>query len=135
MLRQGVGMKRSDLSLIVAPVLLALAGQAIAAEPKQARIPFADTIREWQTDSISSLYLRGDGKQWYRAETMGPCFGLDVALAVGFDTGGGTAGFDRYSSLIVQGHRCPLKSLVESGPPPTKKEKAAARAARDAGRR
>jgi hypothetical protein len=126
-------MKISGLSLIVASVLLALAGQA-AAEPKQARIPFADTIREWQTDSISSLYLRADGKQWYRAETMGPCLGLDIANAVGFDAGRGTAGFDSYSTLIVGGRRCPLKNLVESGPPPTKAEKAAARAAARADR-
>lgn len=93
-----------------------------AKEPPQARIAFANqgTIDSWQADGTSALYMQGQGRQWYRATLMAPCQDLPFANAIGFDTRG-TTDFDRFSSIIVRGQRCPVKSLVKSGPPPKKK--------------
>jgi hypothetical protein len=50
---------------------------------------------------------------------MGYCPDLGFAQTIGFETRGPDT-LDRYGTLIVRGQRCPLKSLVESGPPPKK---------------
>lgn len=111
------------LILGLAGVLLSSAAIANSAEKThEARIPFADhgSIEGWQTDGEHALYLEGPGMKWYRAELMGYCPDLPFADAIGFETRG-TGDFDRFSSIVVHGRRCPLKSLVESGPPPRKR--------------
>jgi hypothetical protein len=114
----------------IAAGLIALSASALAAapEPKQARIPFANqgSIRDWQPDGNRAIYLRADGKQWYHAELFGFCQGLDTALAVGFQTGG-IGDFDKFSAIVVRGQRCPVKTLIKSGPPPKKADKAKAK--------
>lgn len=109
----------------------ALAGTSPAHEPPQARIAFADhgSIDHWQADGRSALYIQGPGNQWYHAKLLGYCPDLDFANAIGFETRG-SGDFDSFSSIVVNGRRCALSSLVKSGPPP-KKTKGGKRASKD----
>lgn len=102
----------------------ALAKPAPAAEQRQARIPFANSggISGWQSAGRSAILLEGSGRKWYRAEVMGHCPDLDMATGIGFETNA-NGDFDSFSSLIVRGRRCPLKSLVETTPPAKKAKK------------
>ena len=103
---------------------LQAATAALADAPKSARIAFADhgAISDWQPDGDHALWLRGIGKQWYHAELMGFCAGLDTANAIGFHSNP-TGEFDRFSSIVVRGHDCPVRNLTESAPPPKHKPK------------
>jgi hypothetical protein len=119
---------RHAILLSLAGVLLssaALANPAPAAEPRQARIPFANSggISGWQSAGRSAILLEGVGRKWYRAEVIGYCRDLDIATTIGFDANA-NGDFDSFSSLIVRGQRCPLKSLVETAPPARKPKKA-----------
>jgi hypothetical protein len=49
---------------------------------------------------------------------MGPCPNLPWAHRIGVDTRG-TPTLDRFSTLLVDGDRCPVRSVVAAdGPPP-----------------
>lgn len=104
----------------------AMASPAPSVEPPQARIPFASSgsIDSWQADGDRALFIKGPGRQWYHAELIGYCPDLNFATTLGFETRG-TGDFESFSNLVVRGHRCPLKSLVKSGPPPRKAKKQA----------
>ena len=112
---------RTVLSLIAA---LIAATSAYALEPAaqpQASIPFVNHggVRNFEAVGRDTLYIEDQHRHWYRAELMGYCPDLDFAQAIGFETRGPDT-LDRFGTLIVRGQRCPLKSLVESGPPPKK---------------
>lgn len=117
------------------PIILALAGALltgatmagatpVAKGSPEVRIPFANhgSIDNWQADGRNALYVQGIGRQWYHATLMGPCDELPFANAIGFETRG-TTDFDRFSTIIVRGRRCPVTSVVKSGPPPRKAHK------------
>lgn len=90
--------------------------------PREARIHFVDHggIRDWRIVDRDTLLIRGGGNRWYKAELFAPAWGLNFAHSIGFDTGfGGT--FDRFSSVIVEGRRYPLRSLVEVERPATRR--------------
>jgi hypothetical protein len=53
---------------------------------------------------------------------MAPCQDLPFANAIGFETRG-TSDFDRFSTIVVRGQRCPVPSVVKSGAPPKKAHK------------
>lgn len=95
----------------------------IAAEPSappqhEAAIPFADQgIRDWKVGDATTLYLQGRDRKWYRATVFSNCRNLGFATRIGFDVGPSGV-FDRSSYILVEGQRCPLRSVVESGPPP-----------------
>lgn len=113
--------------LILASMLLsgaALADPVPAKEPPQARIPFANSggISSWQSAGRDAILLEGSGRKWYRAEVLGYCRDLDIATTIGFDTSP-NGDFDSFSSLIVGGQRCPIKSLVRAAPPARKAKK------------
>jgi hypothetical protein len=87
-----------------------------------ASIPFANHggIRDWAADRDQGLWVQDTRRNWYYAKLLGPCFGLDFAWSIGFDTRPmGT--FDRFSSIVVprQG-RCMIQSLSPSEGPPVK---------------
>ncbi|QLC25186.1 hypothetical protein HFP57_09225 [Parasphingopyxis algicola] len=85
---------------------------AEAAEPEQARIPFADrSIRNWRAPERDVLLIEANNGRWYRAEFFGPCRGLRFTEAIGFDTNF-DGSFDRYSSVITRDQRCRVRSLV-----------------------
>lgn len=111
--------------LTISIAALFASSPALAATPPvdaEASIPFVDhgSISDWQPDGDQALYLRATGSQWYHAQLMGPCLDLDFSEAIGVESGG-TNTLDRFSTLVVRGQRCGLKSLVKSGPPPKKK--------------
>jgi hypothetical protein len=112
--------------LIVAAAFLA-AAPALAQADKdeaQASIPFVNHggVRNFEAVDNDTLYIEGQHRRWYRAELAGYCPELGFAQAIGFETRGPDT-LDRFGTLIVRGQRCPLKSLVESGPPPKKAKK------------
>lgn len=109
--------------LIIASALIAAAPAFAEAPPaeKQASIPFVNhgTIRNFEAVDRDTLYIEDQNRHWYRAELMGYCPDLAFAQAIGVETRGPDT-LDRFGTLIVRGQRCPIKSLVESGPPPKK---------------
>ena len=110
-------------------LLMAGAVGAQAAAPAQAErplgveaiIPFADSvgIRSFRPDGDSALWIQGQDRQWYRAELMGKCWGLDTAIKVGFVTKG-VGSLDKFSQIVVDGAKCQISSLTTSAPPPSK---------------
>jgi hypothetical protein len=105
----------------------AIAGCATAAaplKPAEARIPFVNHggIYDWEAAGRDTLYIQDVHRKWYRASLMGTCLDLDFARAIGFESGA-TDTLDRFSSIVVRGQRCPITSLIASGPPPRKEHK------------
>lgn len=118
-------------SALIAPLLaIAAAGaaqaapapsapaQAVAAKPAEAAIPFANNrgIWDWRATDDHTLYVQDIHRDWYRASLFAPCTNLPFAQTVGFKTGPLDT-FDRYSTLLVDGERCTLASVVKSDPP------------------
>ena len=104
-----------------------LAGAAAATEKEprpspQASIPFVGlgAIEDWKADKRQGLWIKDGFGHWYYARMLAPCWGLDYALTIAFDTRpGGT--FDRFSSIIVPREgTCHLESLTRSEAPPKK---------------
>lgn len=120
-------MKLTSLALPFAA--LALAAPAVHAETpsasKEARIAFANSggIRDWHAADRDTLYIQDRHRNWYKAELMGPSLDLKFAWAIGFDTGP-TNTLDKFSSVVVRGHKYPLRSLVRvHAVPPHKRNK------------
>jgi hypothetical protein len=117
-------MNKSILALAAAAGLAGTspAQPPIPAPEAEASIPFAhQRIRSFRSLDDRSVYIRVGSRlrgEWYYATTAVPCRELPYALAVGVDRFGST--FDRFSTLLVDGERCPLQSLVRSGRPPRK---------------
>ena len=66
-------------------------------------------------------------RQWYYAQLMAPCIGLNFAQAIGFDTHPQDR-FDHFSSIVVPGNgRCAVSSLRTSTIPPSRQSKAKAK--------
>ena len=88
----------------------------------EATILFASRngIRDFEAVTDQTVYLRASDNKWYRATLFSPCIGLDHKATVAYDTNP-DGSFDRMSALRVNGHRCQVQSLVESGPPPSRK--------------
>jgi hypothetical protein len=96
-----------------------LAGAAPPAPPAapETAIPRIRGFLEWVDDGKSGVYIRGDTGKWYYARTRETCPRLRPHVALSF--GGATQNqLDRYGWLVVEGWRCQLASVVESGPPP-----------------
>lgn len=92
---------------------------SLPVEAAEASVPFANRrIRSFRSLDPHSVYLRVSANRWYLARTATFCRELPYAIGIGVDTVGST--LDRFSTLIVAGERCPLTSLVRSGPPPKK---------------
>lgn len=125
------GMKSFILAAFAAASLAAPASASAdtprtGAEAEEVRIPFVQFrgLRDFRSDGRDVVYLQDRGRNWYRAELMGPCIGLPWARAIGVDTRG-TSSLDRFSMLIVEGERCFISSLTRAeGPPPREKNRA-----------
>ncbi len=118
-----------ELLLPVTAALLAAAVPALAAGPgpqgapasREVRIPFASfgAIRNFRPQGDQIVFLEGTHRRWYRATLNGPCINLPHALRIGFDTRYNGDTLDNSSTLIVEGERCRIMSLVSvDGPPP-----------------
>jgi hypothetical protein len=103
----------------------ATAAPADAAETApEARIPFLDHggIRDWQMGDSDTLYVQDRNRTWYEATLMRPVSGLKPSLVIGFDTGAPDT-FDRFSTVVIDGERYPIASLVRlAGEPPADAE-------------
>ena len=98
---------------------------ALAAPPKgdrEVRIPFVQfgAIRGFRADGDRVVYLQGRRRIWYRAQLNGPCINLPHALRIGLDQRYSST-LDNSSSLLVEGERCRLVSLVQADPPPRRR--------------
>ena len=85
-----------------------------------ASIPFANLhgIYDWSPDGTQGVYIQSIDRQWYHAQLFAPCLDLPFAQRIGFVTEPGSGAFDRFSSILVHGMECPVKSLTRSAPPP-----------------
>ena len=124
---------------LLAALSAAFAAPACAAPSKQpaigeeASIPFPESgIRSWHADDDRTLWVIDRSRDWYRVELMRPCVGLPYAYSLSFETRG-TGRFDRFSAIAYQGQRCPVRSVVRSEVPPTRKAQRAASAERAEG--
>ena len=114
-------MTKKILASAAAAALLATGAHSAPAspQPEEARIvfPHRGGIRGFDAVGDRTVYLEGRGDRWYRATLFAPCTQLRFTHSIGIDTNG-MASFDRFGSLIVNGERCKLASLVRSAPPP-----------------
>lgn len=79
---------------------------------ENARIPFgADEIDSFRVGRDGSLLLRAGHREWYRAVLWAPCRNdLRFEQHIGF-TDRTNQAFDRFSTVVVDGARCPIQSL------------------------
>ena len=103
----------AGLALLMAVPAMA---DTVVTSQREVRIPRMSRYLEWVADGQRGVWIRGDTGKWYYARTQGKCARLRPAVALGFQTSRGE--LDRFSSLKVEGWRCPLASVVESTPPP-----------------
>lgn len=84
----------------------------------QTRIPFASFggIEDWRAVSDELLYVEGRNDKWYRVELFAPCTGLRFDQAIGF-VAEPTGSFDRFSSIVVDGRECQVRSVTPGTPP------------------
>lgn len=107
-----------SIATIFLPIALALtpASAPVSDRPEpQARIPFVNhgSVRNFRPVGDDVVYLQDTRRNWYRADLAVPCFNLRSSIRIGVDTRfGGT--LDSTSSFIVNGERCPIRSLVRS---------------------
>lgn len=112
-----------SMALALGAMILAGAPAACAAPAGSSHdiaIPFVNHggIQDWRAVDDHSVYIQSQNGQWFKAETMGVCIGLDTAITIGFDTGPIDT-FDKFSKIVVRGQPCPLKSLTRiAGKPP-----------------
>jgi hypothetical protein len=87
-------------------------------EEREVSVPFLHIgrTRSFRAIDERTVYLRAGRREWYRLTTFQTCLNLPWALNIGVDTHGGA--LDRTSVLLVDGQRCPLRSVVRSGEPP-----------------
>lgn len=111
-------------TIILTATASIVAGSALAADlapppAREASIPFVDHrgILDWKVGDATTLYIQGRNRKWYRATVLSSCRNLTFATRIGFDTGPSNL-FDQSSYLLVEGQRCPVQSVVASGPPP-----------------
>lgn len=110
-------------STIFLPISLALAPASANPSP-QARIPFVNhgSLRNFRPVGDEVVYLQDTRRNWYRADLAVPCFNLRSSIRIGVDTRFGST-LDNTSSFIVNGERCPIRSLVRSGEPPRRERR------------
>jgi hypothetical protein len=102
--------------LAAAPALAAAPGSPLPSGP-ETRIPHIAGFLEWVAEDSRGVYIRSDRGKWFYARTLHKCPRLRSANGLAFLSKSGD--LDRHDSLRVQGWRCRLSSVVESGPPPS----------------
>jgi hypothetical protein len=78
-------------------------------------------IKDWSAPDDHTVIVVSDDGTRYRAETMGPCLGLNFATRLAFVNRGGFEQVDRYSSVVLgDGTRCALQSFDKLQAPESK---------------
>lgn len=84
--------------------------------------PNYGAIRNFEADGNDGIWIEDQQRRWYYGEILGGCQGLNFATGIGFDAGG-SARFDKFSRIIVDGDTCQLSSFVTSEKPLSRKER------------
>ena len=124
-------MRKTAISILLA--IASLAAPASANQPTahvwpelglETRINFPNqgAIRNFEADGNDGIWLEDRQRRWYYADFIGGCQELNFAQAIGFDTRGANT-FDKFSTVIVAGERCPIASLVTANKPLPRKER------------
>jgi hypothetical protein len=88
-------------------------------EPGEAEL-MSYRIRSWSAPNDHTVIFESQDGTRYRAETLGPCFGLDFANRLGFANRGGFQQIDRFSSVVLpDGTRCSFQSFNKVVSPAT----------------
>jgi hypothetical protein len=111
----------NKLTLAAAILLGAAPAFADATFVAETRIPRIRNFIEWVYDTKTGVYIRAETGRWYYARTQAKCARLRPTATLSFQaTANGD--LDKYGALRVEGWRCPLASVVESGPPPRRRK-------------
>jgi hypothetical protein len=84
--------------------------------------PNYGAIRNFEANGNDGVWLEDRQRRWYYATIIGGCQDLNFAQGIGFDTRGSPR-FDKFSSIIVRGDKCPVTSLVTSEKPLPRRER------------
>ena len=84
-------------------------------------IPFANVrnpVHGWRTNGIEGMWIEDQHGEWFYAQFLGPCEGVDRSIRLGFDIGNSDR-LDRFSHVVVpeQNRRCAIASFTASDPP------------------
>jgi hypothetical protein len=109
--------------LVLAAASLSPAAALAQAEgpPPEARVPdmarFIETVR----DGEQGVYIRAYNGRWYYARTQSECPRLGYGNGrLSFRTAP-NGDLDRHGAVVADGWRCQLASVIESGPPPSRR--------------
>ena len=117
-------MRTTRLSKFAIIALVGLMPAAASAQSNvvtpEARVPDMNRYIEWKADGENGVFVRAYNGRWYYARTKNPCRRLDTTQRLSFRTAP-NGDLDRYSSIVAEGWRCQLSSVVESaGPEPVR---------------
>lgn len=117
-------------------VLAPLAGLALAACASHGPSRYAESnlatdsrdaelttfrLRNWSVVNDHTLLFESTDGTCYKAETFGPCMGLEFAPRVSFTNRGGFSQIDRFTSVMLpDGTRCSFQSFGRVVEPATK---------------
>jgi hypothetical protein len=106
-------------NLFTALALIA-AGQGNPPQPNESYVPNvrSEGIETWAADGDRGVYILSRDGNWYYALMANRCRRLRSATSITFDSLGPDR-LDRHSTLIVDGWRCPIDSIVRSETPIT----------------
>lgn len=135
-------MKEAFVKRRIAAAMLILLGTGCAhAKPApawpqlgvEASIAFPNhgAIRNFEADGDDGVWIEDQRRRWYYGKFIGPCQGIAFAQAIGFDTRG-SAQFDRFSKILVDGDVCLFESFVTAEKPLPRKEREKQRKVREA---
>ncbi|MFM5947847.1 MAG: DUF6491 family protein [Novosphingobium sp.] len=90
----------------------------------ETRIPFPgeSTILSFEADEDVGVWLEDHHHRWYYVKLIGLCTGLSFARQIGFNTNG-LSRFDRFSSILVEGRKCKVESVVTAEMPLPRSER------------
>jgi hypothetical protein len=78
-------------------------------------------VDDWSAPNDHTVIIVANDGTRFRAQTLGPCLGLNFANRVGFVTRGGFNQIDRFSSVVLDdGTRCPFQSFERLQTPESK---------------
>jgi hypothetical protein len=125
--------KRAGVGMVVAAVALAACASQPSGKQSEkaaaASAPIAASnaqlprfrIRDWSAPDDHTVIVVADDGTRYRAETMGPCLGLNFANRLAFVNRGGFEQVDRYSSVVLgDGTRCAFQTFDKLQAPESK---------------
>lgn len=111
-------------------LLLAASPMTLAAEEPAPRevgqeadisFPALGGIRNFRADTDRGVWLEDRQRNWYYASFIGTCPEIRFAHGIGIDTRG-SARFDRFSKILVDGNVCAIATLVTADKPLSERE-------------